>query len=536
MSSYQIENLDHLGLVAGFCEEIGLVDHINQQFPDQPPEKHLSYGHCLLAMILNGLGFTSQTLYLQSEFFENKPTERLLGQGITAKHINDAVLGRCLDKFYDYGVSDLYMGLAEKVVEHLNLKITGHHLDSTSFHADGAYKTKDMDDNCIQLVKGYSRDHRPDLNQAVLNLIVENQASIPLYMKAASGNSNDKEGFQKIVKSHLNSFKSAQNNPYFIMDAEGYNQKNLSYFDEQERYIVSRVPTVIKEAKELIQEVNINQMIDLPKGYKGYWHDSNYGGVLQQWLLVYSEQAYHREIKTLDKNMLKQAEVCRKSYKKLMKEAFACEEDARKGIVKWEKTQQSQKVANIQIRSVGKYNKRGKPAKDKPFDFFQYFIEGDLYSCLDNRQSRLKTKGMFIIATNDIRKEMSMEEFLELYKSQQNVERGFRFLKNPEFLTSSFYLKKPERIEALLMLMTCCLMVYAGLEHKIRTQLKLKGLQFIDQKKKPTQTPTARWVFFCFTGIHMLTIEKQIPMVVNLQERHQIILEALGSHYQIFYS
>jgi len=36
-----------------------------------------------------------------------------------------------------------------------------------------------------------------------------------------------------------------------------------------------------------------------------------------------------------------------------------------------------------------------------------------------------KTKGMFIIATNDIRKQMSREEMLELYKLQQNVERGF---------------------------------------------------------------------------------------------------------------
>jgi len=142
-----------------------------------------------------------------------------------------------------------------------------------------------MDENCIQLTKGYSRDHRPDLNHAVLNLIVENQASIPLYMKAASGNKNDKEGFQEIIKSHLNSFKSAQDNPYFIMDAAGYTQANLSYFHEQQCYLVSRGPGQIKEARELIQEIDINQMIDLPKGYKGYWHDSNYGDVSQQWLM-----------------------------------------------------------------------------------------------------------------------------------------------------------------------------------------------------------------------------------------------------------
>jgi len=194
MSSYQIKHLDHLGLIAGFCHEIGLVDYINQQFPNQSPDKPMSYGHCLLAMILNGLCFTSQTLYLQSEFFRDKPTEKLLGKGIKPEHINDAVLGRSLDKFYEFGVSKLYMGLAEKVVDHLGLQISCHHLDSTSFHVDGDYKNISEDENCIQLVQGYSRDHRPELNQVILNLLVENQAGIPLYMKPASGNSNDKEG------------------------------------------------------------------------------------------------------------------------------------------------------------------------------------------------------------------------------------------------------------------------------------------------------------------------------------------------------
>ena len=50
----------------------------------------------------------------------------------------------------------------------------------------------------------------------------------------------------------------------------------------------------------------------------------------------------------------------------------------------------------------------------------------------------------------------SQKEVLETYKSQQSVERGFRFLKSPDFLVSAFFLKKPERIEALLMVMTLC--------------------------------------------------------------------------------
>lgn len=79
-----------------------------------------------------------------------------------------------------------------------------------------------------------------------------------------------------------------------------------------------------------------------------------------------------------------------------------------------------------------------------------------------------------------------------------------QLLKSPDFLTSAIYLKKPERIEALLMVMTCCLMVYAGLEHQIRKTLVEKGCYFPDMKYKPAQRPTARWVFQCFEDITIM--------------------------------
>jgi transposase len=64
------------------------------------------------------------------------------------------------------------------------------------------------------------------------------------------------------------------------------------------------------------------------------------------------------------------------------------------------------------------------------------------------------------------------------------VERGFRFIKSPEFLADSLYLKKPERIEALLFIMTLCLMVYASLEMKIRTSLKDNDEFFLTPRQK----------------------------------------------------
>ncbi len=83
--------------------------------------------------------------------------------------------------------------------------------------------------------------------------------------------------------------------------------------------------------------------------------------------------------------------------------------------------------------------------------------------------------------------------------------------------------------------MTLCLMVYASLEMKIRTSLKKENEFFIDQKGKPTQTPTTRWVFQTFTDIHILSIGDIQQIVMNLKEYHHSLLRCLGRSYQINY-
>ncbi|WP_371257849.1 hypothetical protein [Pseudoalteromonas sp. '520P1 No. 423'] len=92
-------------------------------------------------------------------------------------------------------------------------------------HVDGNYE-HDNDSKVVKLVRGYSRDYRPELNQFVLNLITENKAGIPLYIQAASGNINNNEGFKNIVKHHISSLKAAQDGQYFIADAALLKQFN----------------------------------------------------------------------------------------------------------------------------------------------------------------------------------------------------------------------------------------------------------------------------------------------------------------------
>jgi hypothetical protein len=72
-----IENLDHLGIVAGLIDEIGIVELINQKSGVDNREK-ITTGQVIKALILNGLGMVSRPLYLLSQFFEDKAIEKLL--------------------------------------------------------------------------------------------------------------------------------------------------------------------------------------------------------------------------------------------------------------------------------------------------------------------------------------------------------------------------------------------------------------------------------------------------------------------------
>ena len=125
------------------------------------------------------------------------------------------------------------------------------------------------DMHCIKICRGYSRDHRPELNQAILLMMTENQAGIPVFMAASSGNVNDNKNFKKVISKHLKSYREALNNHYLIGDAALYTTDNVQMLQQQEQQFITRVPSKIKEAKELIDSVAFCAMTPV-EGAEGY--------------------------------------------------------------------------------------------------------------------------------------------------------------------------------------------------------------------------------------------------------------------------
>lgn len=540
MAEYESKVMDHLGLVAGMYDELGIGVEIDQHIIQDFDKRIISVGDAVKALVLNGLGFVNQQLYLVPSFFESKPTERLMGRGILPEHLNDDVLGRALDSLYDYGVTELYSVVALEAAKRLGLTSRFAHLDSSSFHVDGKYNSDEPPGEgggAIHITKGYSRDHRPDLNQVVLDLIVENQAGIPLLMKPLSGNTNDATNFRAVVTEHVKQLQEAHDIPYLVADSALYNQETLQALQGSGLKWLTRVPHTLTEANTALAGVRVETLTPLAEGYRYRTLQSDYAGVPQRWLVVYSEAANTRAQAQVRKVLAKQSEADVRALAKLSRKFFACREDATQALEALIKNLKACTLVSYDICKVAHYNSPGRPAKDAAPSHLSYRIEGQLATPLALRDERLVRESCFVLATNEADKQALPDvEVLAGYRGQAFPERGFRFLKDPMFLADSLFLKSPQRIMALMMVMTLCLLVYAALQHRIRQGLHEQQQSFPDQKGKPTQKPTARWVFQCFVGIHLLVINHQQQLVLNLKDHHQLLLSLLGRRYETFYS
>jgi transposase len=535
--TYRSQVLDHLGLIAGMFDELAIGDVLDRATQQNPEMRDLTVGEAVKAMVLNGLGFINQALYLVPRFFQNKPTSRLISPRVVPTQLNDDALGRALDTLYAYGVTELYSLIAATAAARLGLAPRFTHLDSTSFHVDGRYNSdEEPEEQVIHITRGYSRDHRPDLNQVMLELMVEHQAGIPVLMQPLSGNSSDAQRFGELVRTHLDHLHTTYGTTYLVADSALYSEDNLAKLSQTQMKWITRVPATVSEAQAALAQADPPTMAPLMEGYRYQMLPSTYGGVAQRWALIYSEPRQPQAQRTVDKQWRKQSDQDLKAFRKLCRTAFACEADAQQALSAFEQNLQVTQCAQVTIRPVAQYGKRGRPRPDAVPAQVGYQVEGALASSLAARQMRITQQSCFILATNELDdQQLPPQELLDGYKGQSQAERGFRFLKDPQFLASSLYLKKPERIMALLMIMTVCLLVYAALEYRIRTALQDHGATFPDQKGKPTQTPTARWVFHYFVGIHVLFSPQQWPIVINLTEEHQHLLQLLGERYAWFY-
>lgn len=551
----QVKDIDHLGIVAGMIDQMGWVDAVNEIVGVHSLEQ-VSTGQVLKAMILNGLGFVAAPLYLFGQFFEGKATEHLIGEGVKPEHLNDDRLGRALDKIYSVGVTQVFTILAMKAVEQFEVSMRSIHLDSSSFHVDGEYRSESSSDSSvasseletsdesmnpqelsdqepkpITITHGYSRDHRPDLKQFIIDTICTADGDIPLFLRVADGNEDDKTAFAKLFEKFREQWTFEG---LCVADSALYTADNLIAMKHLKW--LTRVPLTLAQAKQVLLEIQANEWrTSSHKGYRIAERRSHYGGVEQRWLIVESEQRQQADIQQLHKRIDKEHSSKSAQLRQLSAQVFACQPDAQKAAIKFEQSLKYHRLVELKFIAQPHYDKAGRPRQDEQPSRITYSVQATLVPPPEVIEVEMTRVGRFILATNVLdATELSANDVLREYKDQQSNERGFRFLKDPLFFTSSVFVKSPKRVEALAMIMGLCLLVYSLAQRQLRQALQLAGEAIKNQVGKLTSRPTLRWVFQSFQSVHLLIIDG-VEQITNLTPERQKILRFLGTEARRYY-
>jgi len=535
MESIRVERLDHLGVIASVMQDVGLIDMINARLvPDE--QEVITPGEAMAGMILNGLGFANRPLSLTPQFFANKPLDLLFREGIHAEMFTRFKLGRTLDEAYAYGCDLLFHELALAVCVQEGIALRFNHLDTTSFSRSGEY-VPESDAQAITITHGYSRDHRPDLKQAVLELLVSQDGGVPFMSKSWDGNTSDIAVFQERAQALIAAFTNAPTPRYLIADSQLYHEDNAPHL--QKLGFITRIPNTIGVVSQVIAQAltwDTWHRLEAKTRYQSI--EVCHYGMAQRWLVVHSQAALERAEATVTAARQREAAAIAKPLFPLQAKRFKAPQVAQDALGALAKRWTYHQVESSTLIEHKRYACKGRPTPHSPLKAIAWQIQARVRPAQEAMEHHKQVRACFVLGTNISTSELCDAEVIVAYKGQSCVEGGFRFLKAPLFFVSSLFVKKPSRIEGLLMVMTLALLVYSVAQRRMRQQLARHNETVPNQINQPTTAPTLRWVFQLLEGIHRVrvTVQGQVhDLIEDLNDVQIKILRLFGEQVCCLY-
>jgi transposase len=142
---------------------------------------------------------------------------------------------------------------------------------------------------------------------------------------------------------------------------------------------------------------------------------------------------------------------------------------------------------------------------------------------------RREAAGCFVLLTNVPDQDhdgYSAAKILRTFKEQHSIEKNYGFLKDGQ-IVNALFLKLPERIEALGLILLISLLIWRLIEHAMRSDLNQRNTTVPGWDNKPTQRPTAYMMTWKFKGILILCVGRQRHLAKPLTRVQKMFLEAL---------
>jgi transposase len=188
--------LGHLPILMAYVRKMRVIEIIDEACPVDG-RSMVSHGHCV-AVILCGVFVGVHSLWRVAERLRSYDMVTVMQDpDFNLDHFHDDRLGAALDALFLGGLDGLMTRLAVGVIDHFSLKTKYLRFDTTAFALHGDYATEDPYERLAdvtpppKIVRGYSKDHRPDLKQVMFGMIVTDDGGVPVMGGMLSGNTAD---------------------------------------------------------------------------------------------------------------------------------------------------------------------------------------------------------------------------------------------------------------------------------------------------------------------------------------------------------
>jgi transposase len=536
-------HVQHLPIVKAYADKIGVVEVINQLVPT---EMGIDPGTIVLGMILDTLSGRSP-LYRLEEFFAHQDTALLLGQALAPDAFNDDTVGRVLEHLYDVGTMKIFTACAVRADQAYGLDKQYVHFDTTSISVYGDYlPLEGQPDQPVQaapftITHGYSKDKRPDLKQFVFSTLCVDRA-VPLWGKPEDGNASDKtinNTLLSTIATFLGQHGVAPGAYIYVADAALVTEDNLAALGDTR--FITRLPATYNECGRLIAEAvahNAWETVGVlahtkptkhrpATSYKVSEGEVTLYGMAYRAVVVHSSAQDKRRQQRLARDIQASQSTMQATVRTAEQQEYFWRADADAAAAQLRTVHTPYHLVDVTVEERPVYG-RGRPSshKPRPIKATHYRLKTTMSPHTECIGRMEEEAGCFVLLTNvptagDLAH--SAREILTVYKEQHGTEQNYGFLKEP-VIVNSLFLKKPERIEALGLVLLLALLLWRLMERAMRRHVDTTSTALPGWDKKVTERPTAFMMVTKFAGVIVLKCghDRQLARPLSAVQHHYL--------------
>ena len=542
------QRLGHLPLVMDVLRRTGFLNVIDHAIKDDRRSK-VSTSECA-AVILCAVFVGEHGLWRLRERLGSYDMVTIMQDaGFDLSEFPEERLAKALDDLFAADLDRLMSAVALQAIDQFGIDTEFLQFDTTSLSFYGAYENEEFGGmtNGItppKIVRGHSKDRRPDLKQVVFGSVVSPDGGVPLWGKALDGNTADSTAAAEFF-GHIRKLVKDPREVCCVADSKGWTAENLILVHDAGMRLLSRLPRNTVLHRTIIERpFRPTERIERPAKKKDaepdYYEIEGFDeeeiitvtdedgncrdvSIPVRALRVFSSALLRRKEATLERTHGKELASAKRKIREWQQRAYACRTDAERAL---ERARSQHGFTTLTIdgtirRQDGPMKRgRGRPRKNPEPGLATAHFRIDYEAKRAHGatiNARLRLASTFVlIRTAERNWSIPDTEMIERYQKQYHVEHGFSWLKSSAAINPLF-VEMPRRVASLCFLYCIGLMVWTLIQRTVRKNLKAWGKGLPYHRNKPSDRITTRFLFELFPKVQsqVLTSPRQTRKFIS---------------------